>query len=159
MGKLYGISPDDPDYFDPPKRHRAEITMRRGDKVRDLHFSKTNNDELIKFCQGTGLRRSELEALRELNPEGQRDIGIVTISTLDVDQFYGIEFEEFPARIAEVAMWMMDHIMNNRLSLEFGQTFIRIPLQKSPHIQGKRVLGIPESEHPHRTPRERRRDP
>lgn len=64
MGKLYGISPDDPDYFDPPKRHRAEITRSRGDKVRDLHFSKTNNDELIKFCQGTGLRRSELEALR-----------------------------------------------------------------------------------------------
>ena len=28
------------------------------------HFSKTNNDELIKFCQGTGLRRSELEALK-----------------------------------------------------------------------------------------------
>lgn len=81
------------------------------------------------------LRQLELEALRELNPEGQRDIGIVTISTLDVDQFYGIEFEEFPARIAEVAMWMMDHIMNNKLSLEFGQTFIRIPLSKSPHIR------------------------
>ncbi|MCY4315050.1 MAG: hypothetical protein OXC66_02905, partial [Roseovarius sp.] len=30
--------------------------------------------------------------------------------------------------------WMMDHIMNNRLSLEFGQTFVRIPLEKSPHI-------------------------
>lgn len=64
LGKLYGISPEDPDYFQPPQRHRAEITRSRGDKVRDLHFSKTNNDELIKFCQGTGLRRSELEALR-----------------------------------------------------------------------------------------------
>ena len=86
------------------------------------------------------LRQLELEVLRELNPEGQRDIGIVTISTLDVDQFYGIELEEFPARIAEVAMWMMDHIMNNRLSLEFGQTFIRIPLQKSPHIRQGNAL-------------------
>lgn len=81
------------------------------------------------------LRLLEMAVLRELNPEGQRDIGIVTISTLDVDQFYGIEFEEFPALIAEVAMWMMDHIMNNALSLEFGQTFIRIPLKKSPHIK------------------------
>jgi hypothetical protein len=52
------------------------------------------------------LRMLELDVLRELNPVGQRDIGIVTISTLDVDQFYGIEFEEFPALIAEVAMWM-----------------------------------------------------
>ena len=81
------------------------------------------------------LRELELSVLRELNPQGQRDIGVTHISALDVDQFYGIEFEEFPARIAEVAMWMMDHIMNNQLSLEFGQTFIRIPLKKSPHIK------------------------
>ncbi len=57
-----------------------------------------------------------------------------TLSLIDVDQFYGIELDEFPARIAETALWMMDHIMNNRLSLEFGQTFVRIPLEKSPHI-------------------------
>lgn len=65
LGKLFGIQPDDRDYFEPPKRHRAEITRSRlDDRVRDLHFSKTNNEELIKFCQGTGLRRSELEMLR-----------------------------------------------------------------------------------------------
>ena len=51
-----------------------------------------------------------------------------------MDAFYGIELGEFPAHIAEVALWMMDHIMNNRLSLEFGQTYARIPLEKSPHI-------------------------
>ncbi|MYB39346.1 MAG: hypothetical protein F4Y26_18570 [Gammaproteobacteria bacterium] len=51
-----------------------------------------------------------------------------------MDRFYGIELGEFPARIAEAALWMMDHIMNNRLSLEFGQSFVRIPLRKSPNI-------------------------
>ena len=55
-------------------------------------------------------------------------------SVVDVDQFYGIELGEFPARITETALWMMDHIMSNRLSLEFGQTFVCIPLEKSPHI-------------------------
>lgn len=64
MGKLYGISPDDEDYFQPPKRNRADIKRSRGDRVRDRHFSITNNDELIKFCKGTGLRRSELGALK-----------------------------------------------------------------------------------------------
>lgn len=63
LGKLYGIQPDDPDYFQPPKRNRADIKRSRGDRERDKHFSTTNNDELIKFCQGTGLRRSELEGL------------------------------------------------------------------------------------------------
>lgn len=64
MGKLYGISPDDEKYFKPPKRNRADIKRSRGDKVRDRHFSVTNNDELIKFCRGTGLRRGELSELR-----------------------------------------------------------------------------------------------
>ena len=64
LGKLYGISPDDENYFKPPKRNREDIKRSRGDRVRDRHFSKTNNDELIKFCRGTGLRRKELQELR-----------------------------------------------------------------------------------------------
>ena len=64
MGNLYGISPDDENYFKPPKRNREDIKRSRGDRVRDKHFSKTNNDELIKFCKGTGLRRAELGELR-----------------------------------------------------------------------------------------------
>lgn len=64
LGKLYGISPEDEDYFNPPKRNREAIKRSRGDCVRDKHFSVTNNDELIKFCKGTGLRRSELGALK-----------------------------------------------------------------------------------------------
>lgn len=64
LGKLYGIAPDDKDYFTPPKRNREDIKRSHGDKVRDRHFSKLNNDELIKFCRGTGLRRSELKELR-----------------------------------------------------------------------------------------------
>ena len=64
LGKLYGISPDDEAYFDPPKRNRQDIKRSRGDRVRDQHFSVANNDELIKFCRGTGLRRKELAELR-----------------------------------------------------------------------------------------------
>lgn len=64
LGKLYGISPDDPDYFQPPKRNRQDITRSRVDRARDKHFSVSNNDELIKFCKGTGLRRSELASIK-----------------------------------------------------------------------------------------------
>ncbi len=80
------------------------------------------------------LRVLEIEVLKALYPEGQRDLDATALSKVDVDQFYGIEIDEFPARIAETAMWMMDHIMNNRLSLEFGQVFARIPLKAAPHI-------------------------
>jgi len=53
---------------------------------------------------------------------------------VDVDAFFGIEISEWPARIAEVAMWLMDHQMNIRLSEEFSQYFVRLPLAKSPTI-------------------------
>ena len=88
------------------------------------------------------LRELEIEVLREIYPKEQMESELVRqldawasdLSVVDVDQFYGIEISEFPARIAETALWMMDHIMNNRLSLEFGQTYTRIPLEKSPRI-------------------------
>ena len=84
------------------------------------------------------LRELEIEVLREIYPKSrmgrQMDALASDLSAVDVDQFHGIELGEFPSRIAETALWMMDHIMNNRLSLEFGQTYARIPLAKSPRI-------------------------
>ena len=84
------------------------------------------------------LRTLEIEVIREIRGATAVTKGatfdVTWESVVDVNQFYGIELGEFPARIAESALWMMDHIMNNQLSLEFGQTFVRIPLEKSPHI-------------------------
>ena len=80
------------------------------------------------------LRILEIEVLKEIYAGGLFDKLGESLSVIDVDQFYGIEIGEFPARIAETALWMMDHIMNNRLSLAFGEAYARIPLQTSPHI-------------------------
>jgi hypothetical protein len=59
-----------------------------------------------------------------------------------VDQFYGIEIEEFPAQIAQVALWLVDHQMNLRVSVEFGLYFARIPLKSTPHIQHGNALRV-----------------
>lgn len=80
------------------------------------------------------LRLLELEILRLLFASGQRVIDVRDIIWLDVDMMYGIEYEEFPARIAEVAMWLIDHQMNMQLSNEFGQYFVRLPLKKAAKI-------------------------
>ena len=53
---------------------------------------------------------------------------------VNVDQFYGIEYEEFPAQIAQVAMWLIDHQMNQLVSEAFGEYFVRLPLRKSATI-------------------------
>ena len=80
------------------------------------------------------LRLLEIELLKALYKGRNLDLEFERISRIDVDQFFGIELGEFPARIAEIALWMMDHLMNNALSREFGETYVRIPLRKSPHI-------------------------
>jgi len=80
------------------------------------------------------LRLLELDLLKALRQDRQLALDVSQMCQIDVDQFYGIELGKFPARIAEVALWMMDHIMNNKLSLEFGESYVRIPLRKSPHI-------------------------
>ena len=89
------------------------------------------------------LRSLEIEVLRELaGRTSSVQLSLDVKSVVDVDQFHGIELSEFPARIASTALWMMDHIMNNRLSLEFGQTYARIPIQKSPRIVNADALEI-----------------
>jgi len=55
---------------------------------------------------------------------------ISTLLRVSIAQFHGIEIEEFPARIAELALWLIDHQMNLAVSEEFGQYFVRIPLSK-----------------------------
>jgi hypothetical protein len=71
---------------------------------------------------------------------GTRFLDIHAEVKLDVDQFYGIEIEEFPAQIAQVAMWLIDHQMNVMVGEEFGSYFARIPLRSSPHILNGNAL-------------------
>nr|WP_326527819.1 DNA methyltransferase [Rhodoferax sp.] len=84
------------------------------------------------------LRLVELAVLRASHHlsgnQGQQSVDVHGLIGVNVDQFYGIEIEEFPAQIAQVAMWLMDHQMNLQVSEEFGLYFARIPLRTSPHV-------------------------
>ena len=87
------------------------------------------------------LRLLELEVLKTLYGN-QMAAGIDLIMQVDVDQFYGIEYDEFPARIAEVALWLMDHQMNLQVSEAFGLYYARLPLRKSATIVHGNALRI-----------------
>jgi hypothetical protein len=90
------------------------------------------------------LRQLELETLREIfGKQTELTLDEITkLSQVDVDQFYGIEIGEWPSRIAEVALWMMDHQMNQKVSDAFGQIYQRLPLKKSPHIRCGNALRL-----------------
>ena len=120
-------------------RGRRAALLRFQSKLGEMRFFDPacgcGNFLIIAYRE---LRLLEIDVLKEVHQsrEGERQMDVLApdLSRVDVDQFYGIEIGEFPVRIAETALWMMDHIMNNRLSLEFGETYARIPLQSSPHI-------------------------
>ena len=111
------------------KRLQARKDNRRRTELRAFH-KRLGEMKFFDPACGCGnfliiayreLRELEIELIRELRrgrpDEAQRMLDTADLSRITVDQFYGIEIGEFPARIAETALWMMDHIMNNRLSL------------------------------------------
>jgi hypothetical protein len=88
------------------------------------------------------LRLLEIELLQELYPNQAKVLDVDLLSKIDVDQFYGIELTEFASHIARTAMWLVDHQMNMELSKAFGMAYLRLPLQKSAHIEHNNALTI-----------------
>ena len=120
--------------FERAKSSKAEL-RRFHEKMATLHFLDLacgcGNFLVITYSE---LRSLEIEILKLIHRADQPKLDIQELSLVDVDAFYGIEISEWPARIAEVAMWLMDHQMNILLSEAFGQYFVRLPLKKSPTI-------------------------
>ncbi len=87
------------------------------------------------------LRLLEIDIVKLLL-KNQTVTSINTYCLIDVDQFYGIEYEEFPAQIAQVAMWLIDHQMNMLASETFGEYYVRLPLRKSATIVNGNALRI-----------------
>jgi hypothetical protein len=89
------------------------------------------------------LRRLEMDVLEELHRDDPGQfLDISQLCKVSVSQFYGIEIEAFPAEIAKVALWLMDHLCNMEVADRFGQYFARIPIKDSPHIVCANALRI-----------------
>jgi len=123
-------------------REEFEKVKSSTKKLKEFHHKLSTLKFLDPAC-GSGnfliityreLRLLEIDILRELFKKGEQVLDISSILWLDVDQFHGIEYDEFASRIAEVAMWLIDHQMNMRVSEEFGQYYARLPLKKSAKI-------------------------
>jgi len=82
------------------------------------------------------LRKLELEVLKKkVGKSAQLKIDILwNLLRVNVGQFYGIEYEEFPCQIARVGMWLTDHQMNLEASDLFGCYYARLPLVQSATI-------------------------
>ncbi|GGR75763.1 methylase [Deinococcus seoulensis] len=103
----------------------------------------SGNFLLVAFRE---LRRLELDALAEMM-NGRQVLDIDQLLRVNVEQFYGIELDEFAAQIARVALWLADHQMNREASQRLGQSFVRLPLSHGAHIRHADALETDWVEH------------
>ncbi len=115
------------------------------DKIANLKFLDPacgcGNFLIITYRE---LRRLELEVLKMQVESAYISLfeDISKLIRVNVNQFYGIEIEDFPAQIAKVGMWLMDHQMNIEASNYFGLYYVRLPLVDSATIVCDNALRI-----------------
>lgn len=83
------------------------------------------------------LRLLEYEILQTLRVEGQSSLTHYfagDITRIKLENFYGIEIEEFPSKIAQVAMWIVEHQMNQKYKRKFNIDQADLPLKSSVNI-------------------------
>lgn len=125
-------------------KHNKNMLFEFHKKLRTLTFLDPacgcGNFLVITYRE---LRRLELEVLIAARAFGHVIEGVFRDAIkVNVDQFYGIEIEDFPAQVAQVAMWLTDHQMNLEAGREFAEYFNRLPLEKSANIRHGNALRL-----------------
>ena len=69
-------------------------------------------------------------------------VDLKKLSKVSIENMYGIEIEPFPAEVAKLSLWLMDHMMNMELGALFGEPLRKLPLTEAPHIVQGNALRI-----------------
>ena len=91
----------------------------------------SGNFLIIAFKQLRLLEIDILQRLRKLNP--RKDSRVLT-SLISLENFYGIEIDDFACEIAILSMWLAEHQMNGKFKEVLGETLSTLPLHKSGNI-------------------------
>lgn len=132
------------------------------DQILELKVKNTRNKRLMEFVGklrnlkfldpacGCGnflivtyreLRRLELKVF-EAQHGGSAALALEIQPQVPLDNFYGIEIDEWPARIAEVAMWLTQHQMNVEFAKAFGKEPDLLPLKEHANIHHANALTL-----------------
>ncbi|THG30686.1 DNA methyltransferase [Naasia lichenicola] len=119
------------------KRVRANRLARLDtfhDKIANLNFFDPacgcGNFLVIAYRE---LRRLEHRVVAAM-AGGTALLDVTELLRVRVEQFHGIEIEEFPALIARTALWLTDHQMNMEASEQLGEHYTRLPLTEGANI-------------------------
>lgn len=130
---------------------KEKSIKRRNQKLMDL-MSKVRTLTFLDPACGCGnfliityreLRRIELQLLKAQNQhQEQGHVALEIDPQIPLNNFYGIEIDEWPARIAEVAMWLTQHQMNLEFAKTFGKEPDLLPLKEHAQIHHANALEL-----------------
>lgn len=121
-----------------------EFEIKKGIKkdLEEFH-EKIANIKILDPACGCGnfliiayreLRLLEFEVLKLLNDDSQVMLVDNNIIKTHINNFYGIEYEEFPAEIAKLSMLLMKHQLDVEVSNYFGFNIIGFPIRENASI-------------------------
>lgn len=121
------------DEFERSKSTREEL-LRFQDKLASLLFLDPamgcGNFLIVTYHK---LRELEFEVLKLLYDNRQLQM-VDAISKIRINQFYGIEYEEFPCQIAQVSIILMKHLMDMEIGNHFGTNIVDFPIRNNANI-------------------------
>ncbi|MDO5667358.1 MAG: N-6 DNA methylase [Alcaligenaceae bacterium] len=112
-------------------------------KVKALHQLSIRLGEIKIFDPACGsgnfliiaykeLRLLEMEIFKAIQALAKEDTFL--LSTISLDQFYGIEMDDSAQEIATLSLWLAEHQMNVKFKELFGSVQPTLPLKASGHI-------------------------
>ncbi|PTB98517.1 SAM-dependent methyltransferase, partial [Thalassospira xiamenensis] len=104
----------------------------------------SGNFLVIAYRELRKLELQALDALRDISQGASMAFGFSTMVSLS--NFYGIEYADFAAETAKLALWIAEYQQNARFAAAFGNSMPALPLRNSGNILCKNALRVDWSE-------------
>jgi len=115
---------------------KEEFENARGNnnKLNQLLYRLKNIKIFDPACGSGNFLIIAYKELRRLEMEIFKEMGSLALSEISLNQFYGIELDDFAHEIAILALWLTKHQMNVEFFKEFGRTNPTLPLSDAGNI-------------------------
>lgn len=136
------------DEFDRARTTKDEkrVLTRLWKRLGDIRFVDPacgcGNFIIVAYRELRDLELRIMERLQEIAGNAQLAFDPTLSLKVTLDHFYGIEIDEWPARIAETAMFLIDRQCDLKLKERFGEAPQRLPIQTQATITATNALKL-----------------
>jgi len=105
-------------------------------ELRRLEIKIIQHLQLLKQAAlGFGAKSEQLSFIPKSQLNLAASFQVELFSRIQLNQFYGIELDDFAHEIAQLSLWLAEHQMNVEFKKEFGQTNPTLPLKEAGQIK------------------------